>query len=61
MENKMLPLLQGLIGIAVTLFGVICACIEGYGWMAGLVFGVVGVLVCIAAYLRAKAQSKNQE
>lgn len=40
MENKMLPLLQGIIGIAVTLFG---------------------VLVCIAAYLRAKAQSKNQE
>ena len=61
MENKMLPLLQGLIGIAVALFGVICACIEGYGWMVGLVFGAVGVLVCITAYLRAKAQSGNQE
>ena len=37
MENKMLPLLQGIIGIAVTLFGVICACVEGYGPIAGLV------------------------
>lgn len=61
MENKMLPLLQGLIGIAVALFGVICACVGGYGWIAGLVFGAVGVLVCITAYLRAKAQSRNQE
>lgn len=61
MENKMLPLLQGIIGIAVTLFGVICACVEGYGWIVGLVFGAVGLLVCITAYLRARAQSENQK
>lgn len=61
MKNAVLPLLKGLIGIAVVLFGVICACIGGYGWIAGLVFGAVGLLVCITAYLRAKAQSENQK
>lgn len=61
MENKMLPLLQGLIGIAVLLFGVILACVDGYGYLAGLAVGVVGLLICITAYLRAKALSENQK
>ncbi len=61
MENKMLPLLQSLIGIAVLLFGVILACVDGYGYIVGLAVGVVGLLICITAYLRTKALSENQK
>ncbi len=55
MKTLILPLLQGLIGIAIVLFGVICACVDGYGWIVGLAVGIAGLLVCITAYLRAKA------
>lgn len=55
------PLLQSLIGIALVLFGVICACSDGYGFIVGWVLGAAGLLTCITAYLRAKALLEEDE
>lgn len=61
MKTFILPLLQAILGIAIALFGVICACVGGYGWFVGLAVGIVGLLVCITAYLRAKAVLEENE
>ncbi len=61
MKTLILPLLQALIGIALVLFGVVCACSGGYGFIAGWILGIVGLLVCITAYLRAKALLEENE
>lgn len=61
MKTLILPLMQGIVGIAVLLLGVLCACIGSFYAIIGLILGIAGLLVCITAYLRAKGMLEESE
>lgn len=61
MKQFILPLLQAIIGLSIGLLGVIFGAASDYGLIVGLALGIVGLLVCVTAYLRAKGLLAESE